>query len=313
MKRNILLLTIILVFVGLLFSEVKYTSQITTGVAPALTFTTGDNLYLSWVDKNGEIHLGKGILRTTGGQVIIINNDVDVGSKTPNHPDLAFHGEHILLGWNESGGNVYLALYDSDIVRKSKFEYSPSANNAISVAPSFKKLILNTWTSSKKPGITLVGTLPKGGDNSELLLDSRYSEFVPKGGSSIATMEGNAVVVWRDDKNVVHLTNFKLQYIELTKKLDVVNHTDTALDFKSELDPACAFGSDGNLYISWYNKGMDLIECASFDISGDIPTKVDGKNFKADGCKGLDLCFYDDSPYVAYANKDGIIVVVKIM
>jgi len=313
MKRQILLFAVVLVFVGLLFSEVKYTSEITTSAAPALIFTSGDKLYLSWVDNNGIIHLGKGILRTAPGQVVKITNDIDIGSKTPNHPDIAFHGEHILLGWNESDGKVYLALYDQDLVRKSKFEYSPSANNAISVAPSFKKLILNTWTSEKKPGLTLIATLPVGGDKYKNLLDSRYNEYLPKGGSSLATMEGRAFVVWRDDKNVVHLTNFKLQYIELTNKFDVVSKSDTALDFKTEIDPACAFGSDGNLYISWYNKGMDLIECASFNVSGDTPTKVKGKNFKADGCKGIDLCFYDGNPYVAYANKDGIIIVAKIM
>ncbi|MGQ9707115.1 MAG: hypothetical protein ACUVWP_09010 [bacterium] len=312
MKR-IILLVAILFFTNVMFAEVKYTSEITTNVAPSLTFTAGDNLYLSWVDKNGVIHIGKGVLRTTGGQVVKIIKDIDIGSKTPNHPDLAFHGENILLGWNEPNGKVYLALYNTDLERKSKFEYNPSANNAISVAPSFKKLIVNTWTSKNKPGLTLIATLPTGGDYCETLCDLRYSEYLPKGGSSIATMEGKALVVWRGDKNEVHLTNFKLQYIELTKKFDVVIHTDYAFDFKTEIDPACAFGADGKLYITWYNKGQDLIECGLFDISSETPVSVDHKNFTADGCKGIDICFYDGNPYIAYTNKDGIIVVAKIM
>lgn len=315
MRRLIALLTVVVVLgVGLSSAEIIYTSDIKTDKTPAITMCCEGKVFLSYTDDSDTIYLARGILRTTEGQVVKIGNKVAIGNETPDHPDLGFFNGQILMGWNEDDGNVYLALFKpEEMTRTAKFEYRPNANNPISVTSFYEGLILNTWTSKDKPGLTLIVTKPKVGDDFENLIDNRYSEFEPKEGSSVAYMGDVAIVAWRDDKNVVHITRWRFQQNEITKALSVIGYKDNEMDFKTEVDPAVVFGDDGKLYITWYNKGMDLIECASYDVSSQVINKLDHKNFEAGGCKGLDITYFEGNPYIAYTDGEGIIKVAKIM
>jgi len=289
-------------------ADIKFTSDYEVVKGPSIVHLDGQ-FYIAYADKDKDVILMKVKLRTTGGQYIAWLDSADVAYSTDYIPDVAIVGGDVVLGFTKTDGNVFLAKYNTDLDLVGSTEYQPTSKYGASVA-GWKGHVLNSWTSDKKPGLTIIGTdISKVGDYNNLC-DLRYSDYEPKSEAKVACFGDTLAVVWTDGDKKIHITCFALEYS--AGKINIGNIHDTKTEEKTKLSPVCAFNDDGELCVSWASEDSNYIFINYFTVSTNSDAvSLRKDSIKVDGCLGLDVCATEGKTYIAYAGSDGLLVISK--
>jgi hypothetical protein len=303
-----IILIVGLLWAGVSFADIKYTSDILVAKGPSITALDG-NFYVAYADKDKDVLFGKVKIQTAGGTVVIWQKSAEVQYSTNHEPCCGSVDGKLVLGFVEENNNAKLVTYDTDFNMLGTTEYKPSAEYALSVA-SFRSKVVNTWASSDKPGLTLVGSDITSIGSYNNLCDLRYSEYKPKSPISLDVYGDLAAAVWKDGDDKIHITCFALQLSG--GAISVSGYHDTLLAEKTKLYPACAFNEEGTLVLVWPSEDTKYIfvDAFSADSISDA-NSVRKESIEVNGCLGLDLCFSGGKAYIAYADKDGKLTVSK--
>lgn len=297
-----------LILAGPALADIKYTSDIEVVKGPSITTTDG-NFYVAYADKDKDILFGKVKLVTAGGQVIVWQTSADIMYTTNDKPDCGFLWDKLILAFTTEDDDVKIVLFNTDFNLVGTTEYSPSAEYGPSVA-GWDDYVVNTWLSSKKPGVTLIGSNIDQIGAYNNLCDIRYNELEAKSEASLDIFGDLATVVWRGDKDKIHITCFALQYTG--GEINVIGYHDTELEEKTKLAPACTYSANGELCVVWASEDTNYIFMNTFNVSSTADaSSVRKETITVDGCKGVDVCITGGKTYIAYANEDGLLTISK--
>jgi hypothetical protein len=297
--RKIFSLTLIsmLIFVAIA-QGISYESNIKIEGAPSIVYIDG-NFYLSFVNEDNNLMLTRVKFRLSGEHVpILLEKEI---SQSPKFcPDIAnYDDEKVIMGWVHDEDRVYIELYDLDkLTATFTHKYLPDADGPVSVF-QYDEDILNTWVSSKKPGLTFVIT---DVSQTKHILDERFSEYRPENNTgSVAQYDGYLYSAWYDDDGKVHITVVQLN----STKTDSINDWVIDVDAKTDLPPAVFATQNGILFVAWADDIEENIYVQAYKIDKSVLTAVNISDFPINGCNGLDITVVEKNVYVAYSDEEG--------